>query len=236
MGGSKSPPSKGPARAVASARVDTTNVGLEAGSEHPRDEAWIFHRRPEHERPARSETTHQRVESLAGIEPKISHGGERNRAVVDVEQDRIEALWIFARACGDPWDRIADDQSNARIVERSLREVSQRAAMPLGDGVHELDAIDVGGSREEIECGAERVPESEPTHEHLGVRAISQTIASGARHRAFGAMNSARHESESVDPDEEFFLFAQEGDRPAIGRLRRIDHFVLAHDGHSITP
>ena len=97
-------------------------------------EFTVVPRRPHGEDAGGLQRGTDHLEARVVVEAGIRGLRERGGAVVDIEQDGIEA---GARGAEEDRD-VAERHLGAAILERSSREIGERAAVPLHDRRHEL--------------------------------------------------------------------------------------------------
>ncbi len=152
--------------------------------------------------------------------------GEGGRAVVDVEQHRVEAARALAQRGGDVADRYLDPP----ILQRMLRQRSQRPAIPLDHRRHQLRDDDGGVGRQHVEGRAQREPHAEAADQDARLVAGSRPGAAKRRERFLRAVHAARHQRLAACQDHVLGPLTGEAHVLAVGGAGLTEQLPRSHD------
>ena len=129
-----------------------STVDREAAITQASPEPGIVAGRPDRQDPVAGQRGTKRRQAAGAVQTCVRRGGERRRAIVDVEQDSVEASRVALQSRGD----VRDVDGHARIVERVVGQRAQRSAVPLDHCGEQLRDDDRGRRRQEVQCGHAR--------------------------------------------------------------------------------
>lgn len=109
-------------------------LGLEAGSGELLGKGPVSAGRPHRQYAARPQGAGAGIEAIQRIEPAVALLRQALGAVVDIQHDRIEALWLSPEQLGN----ILVQYPGAGIAQRMAGLLAERAAVPFDDPRHQL--------------------------------------------------------------------------------------------------
>jgi hypothetical protein len=177
------------------------------GEREPSLERRRRRRRPHREPPAGA-ARERAGQAARAVQAGVARAGQRVRAVVDVEQDRVEPAGRHRRA------DVADRHPHPRIGQRRRGLGADDGAVPLDQHVGDLGDHHRGPGPQRRQRGAQRVAQAEPAEQHP---AVADAGAADRRQRLLGADAAVGHQLLAVDADHQVAIAAVQRQLAAAG-------------------
>ena len=171
-------------------RTDIELVHLEAGLAKPFGECRIRTRRPNRQHASRPQRAVNGLQSLHVIKRVIRLADQSFRAVVDIEQDRIESADVRS----NDLDCIGFVNARARIGKALAKKSCHRTSGPGDHGRHQFGHHDPRIRAQHRKRGTEREPHAQSADQQIRTFDRFDSSARQRRKRLFRAAEPAVHQ------------------------------------------